>query len=54
MATKTTIWEKKKITIFIGGDPAKNQPPYITIEMDNPQFQFDQDKNVVYIIETRR
>lgn len=50
---KTTVWEKKRITIYIGGDPAKNQPPEITIELDSPQVQFDTDKNIMHIIETK-
>ncbi len=50
---KTTIWEKKKIIVYIGGDPAKNQAPEITIEMENPQIQFDSDKNIMIITETK-
>jgi hypothetical protein len=50
---KTTVWAKKKVTVYIGGDPAKNQAPEITIEMENPQFQFDTDKNTIIIFETR-
>ncbi len=50
---KTTVWEKKIVTIFIGGDPAKSQAPEITVEIENPQVQFDTDKNVIIITETK-
>ena len=52
---KTTVWkkDKSKVTVYIGGDPAKNQAPEITIEMDNPQFQFDTDKGVIIVFETK-
>jgi hypothetical protein len=50
---KVNIWEKKRITIFIGGDPEKNEAPIITLEMDNPQIKFDTDKNTIVIHETR-
>lgn len=50
---KTTIWQKKKVTIYIGGDPEKNQPPEITLEMDNPQISYDSNKNTMLIVETR-
>jgi len=50
---KTTVWQKKKIVIYIGGDPAKNQPPEITVELESPQVQFDSDKNIIIIAETR-
>jgi hypothetical protein len=50
---KTTVWKKTKITIFIGGDPAKGQIPELTIEMDNPQILTDSDKNIIVIVETK-
>jgi hypothetical protein len=50
---KTNIWLKKKITVYIGGDPEKSQPPIITLEMDNPQIQFDTDKYTMVIFETK-
>jgi hypothetical protein len=50
---KTNIWLKKKITFYIGGDPEKNQPPIITLELDSPQITFDTDKYVVQITETK-
>ena len=50
---KVNVWEKKKITVYIGGDPEKNQPPVITLELESPQIQFDADKNTMLITETR-
>jgi hypothetical protein len=50
---KTTVWQRKKVTMFIGGDPAKNETPTITLELDNPQIQFDSDKNVIIIFESK-
>jgi hypothetical protein len=50
---KTTIWQKKKITIFIGGDPAKGQVPEITLELDNPQLLFDSETASMIIVETK-
>jgi hypothetical protein len=47
------IWQKKKIIIYIGGDPEKNQPPIFTIEIESPQIKFDTNKNVLTIIETK-
>jgi hypothetical protein len=50
---KATIWQKKRIIIYIGGDPEKNEAPTITLELDNPQIRFDTDKNIVYVVETK-
>jgi hypothetical protein len=50
---KTTIWLKKPMVIYMGGDPTKNQTPEFTIEIQNPQIQLDTDKNTVVIIETK-
>jgi hypothetical protein len=51
---KTNIWLKqKKVTFYIGGDPEKNQPPTITLELDSPQITFDTDKYIVQITETK-
>lgn len=50
---KTTIWRKTKVTVYIGGDPAKNQAPEITLELENPQIQMDTDKNTIIIFETK-
>ena len=50
---KTTIWQKKKVVVYIGGDPAKKQAPEITLELDNPQIQFDSNTNIIVIFETK-
>lgn len=51
---KANIWmAKKKVTLYIGGDPLKNEPPLFTIEIDNPQIAFDSDKYTVQITETK-
>jgi hypothetical protein len=50
---KTNVWQKKKVTIYIGGDPAKGQSPEITLEIDNPQILFDSDTATIVIVETR-
>jgi len=50
---KTTIWRKGKITVYIGGDPVKNQAPEITLELESPQIQMDTDKNIIIIFETK-
>jgi hypothetical protein len=51
---KTTVWKsKKKVTIFIGGDPAKGTSPEITLELDSPQIQIDSETNTIVILETK-
>lgn len=50
---KTNAWLNRKITVYIGGDPGKNQAPEFTIEMEKPQFLFDSDKGTVVIFETK-
>jgi hypothetical protein len=50
---KANIWQKKKVIIYIGGDPDKNEHPVFTLELDSPQIKFDTDKNLVIITETR-
>ena len=50
---KVNVWQKKKVTIYIGGDPEKNESPVITLEMDQPQIKFDADKNVMLLFETK-
>jgi hypothetical protein len=50
---KITVWDKRKVTVYIGGDPEKNQPPVITVEMDSPQIKFDTDKNIMLVNETK-
>lgn len=48
---KTTVWEKRNITIYIGGDIEKGIPPEITIEINEPQIKFDTYKNEIHIKE---
>lgn len=50
---KTTVWEKRNIVVYIGGDPEKNQPPEITIEINEPQIEFDSYKNTIIIREKK-
>ncbi len=50
---KTNIWRKGIVIIHIGGDPKKNQPPEITLELESPQINYDSNKNVMHIIETK-
>ena len=50
---KANVWLKKKIVIYIGGNPEKGENPVITLEMDNMQAQFDTDKNAVIIFESK-
>lgn len=50
---KSTIWKKGKVTIYIGGNPEKNQAPEITLELNDPQFQLDTDKNTIIIFESK-
>ncbi len=50
---KVTVWEKKNVVIYIGGDPEKNIPPVITLEMVDPQIAWDTNKNVMIIKETK-
>ena len=50
---KTNIWRKGIVTIYIGGDPKKNQPPEMTLELESPQITYDSDKNTMQITETR-
>lgn len=50
---KITLWQKKKGVMYIGGDPSKNEPPIITVELESPQIQLDTDKNIIIVIETK-
>lgn len=49
---QANIWLKKKITLFIGGDPAKGQAPVMTIELGDPQILVDPEKGTLVILET--
>jgi len=50
---KVNIWQKRQVTIYVGGDPEKGLPPEITIELKEPQISFDTDKYVITIVETK-
>lgn len=50
---KTTVWEKRRAVIYIGGDPDKNEPPEITIEINEPQISFDSYENKIVIKEKK-
>ena len=49
---KTTIWLKKNIVIYIGGNPEKGEPPVITLDVKEPQITFDTNKSSVQISES--
>ena len=51
---KLTIWLKgASTTLYMGGDPSKNQAPVVTAELQKPQILIDPDKNTVVIVETK-
>lgn len=50
---KITIWEKRNMVIYVGGDPERNVPPEITIEIKEPQIRIDSDKNIIQIDEAK-
>jgi hypothetical protein len=50
---KTTIWQKKPMVIYIGGDPTKNKAPELTVEIQNPQILIDTESNTITILETK-
>jgi hypothetical protein len=50
---KGTLWQKKKVIIYMGGNPAKNEAPVLTLELDNPQIQFDSNTNTIIIFENQ-
>jgi hypothetical protein len=37
----------------MGGNPAKNEAPVLTLELDNPQIQFDSNTNTIIIFENQ-
>lgn len=39
--------------MYIGGNPEKNESPILTLELDNPQIQFDTDKNIIVVFESK-
>jgi len=51
---KLTIWLKgDKTTLYIGGDPEKNQAPVVTAELKDPQILIEPDKYLIKILETK-
>jgi len=51
---KLTIWLKgSNTTLYIGGDPEKNQAPIVTAELKDPQILIEPDKYLVRIVETK-
>ena len=50
---KTTIWIKKPMVIYAGGNPNTGQAPELTIELTNPQILIDPEKNQIIILETK-
>jgi len=45
------VWFLEDATIFIGGDPTKNKPPFLTVKLKAPQIIIDKEKNQAIIIE---
>lgn len=50
---KTTVWIKRNMVIFAGGNPNTGQTPELTIEVINPQILIDPDKGQIIILETK-
>ena len=50
---KITVWIKKRMVIYAGGDPNKGQAPEITIEIENPQILVDSTTGQIIILETK-
>jgi hypothetical protein len=50
----TTIWLKVSgVSLFVGGDPVKGQPPVITAKLEKPQIIIDPEKATITIVETK-
>jgi hypothetical protein len=47
-----TIWIKKPVAIYVGADPAKGQPPVVTVNAKAVQVLVDPDKGTITILET--
>lgn len=48
------LWLKSdKVTLYLGGDPDKGQPPIVTAELKAPQIIVEPDRYKVTIIETK-
>ena len=50
---KITVWAKRDMTIYVGGDPEKGKNPEITIEVKDPQLSWDTDKYTMTVRETK-
>jgi len=51
---KLTIWLRgDKTTLYIGGDPEKQQAPVVTAELKDPQLRIEPDKYQIVIEETK-
>lgn len=48
-----TVWMRKQVTLYIGGDPHEGQAPVITATLQKPQILIDPEKGTVVIIETK-
>jgi len=49
-----TTWLKVSgVTLYIGGDPLKGQPPVVTVKLEKPQVVVDPTKNTIVIVETK-
>lgn len=49
-----TVWLKVSgVMLYVGGDPAKGQPPTLTAKLEKPQVVIDPDKNTITIVETK-
>ena len=52
-AMKITVWAKRDMTIYVGGDPEQGKNPEITIEVKDPQLSWDTDKYTMIVRETK-
>lgn len=49
-----TVYLKKEVTLYIGGDPEKGAAPLITaVRVINPQVLIDPEKGTITIVETK-
>lgn len=48
-----TIWLKASgVMFYLGGDPAKGQPPIVTVRLEKPQVIVDPVKKTIIVIES--
>lgn len=50
---KITVWAKRDITMYVGGDPEENRNPEITVQVKSPQISWDTDKYTMTVKETK-